>query len=54
MGPMVWELDGPTPILKRSRTLMNIKLPVIVKIQILLSTTVFRRIFCGDIAYAEN
>jgi hypothetical protein len=25
---MVCELDGPTPILKRSRTLINIKLPV--------------------------
>jgi hypothetical protein len=28
IGPMVCELDGPIPILKRSRTLMNIVLPV--------------------------
>ena len=24
MGPMVWELEGPIPILNRSRALMNI------------------------------
>jgi len=44
----VCELDGPTPILKRSRTLINIKLPMKIRN--------FRE-FLGDVPWkkrAEN